>query len=80
MDLNNIKEKTQFLNIVAFAILMENGKGVLDKAPDYVLEKFNRYIKEKSEEKEWEWGLDAHNKFKLLKYVQKWIKPKEEVK
>jgi hypothetical protein len=76
MDLNNIKEKNQLLNIVAFAILMENGEGILDKAPAYVWEKFNRYIKERSEEKEWEWGLDAHNKFKLFNYSKKWLEPK----
>jgi len=59
-------------NIIAFCILMENNDGILGKSPDYVLEKFKRYI-EGNEEDGYEWGLDMNNKLKLTEYINKWI-------
>lgn len=34
----------KFKEVITFAILMENDKGILNKSPDYVQEKFNKAI------------------------------------
>jgi len=59
-------------NIIAFCILMENNDGILGKSPDYVLEKFERYV-ESNEKDEYAWGLDNNNRLKVTKYINKWI-------
>ena len=65
----------ELLNIVAFAILMENGKGILDKSPDYILEKFQRYIQ--SQGIQYSSGLDNSNRKKLEKWIEIWMKNKK---
>ena len=62
--------KTNMENTVAFCILMENGKGILDKSPDYIMEKFNRLIVENFEIP----GalLDFKNKRKLNEWSSTW--------
>jgi hypothetical protein len=64
------ESKNQLLNIVAFAILMENGEGVKDKSPGYILEKFNKYCL--NEKDAYLWGLDAPNRLKLAKWAEEW--------
>lgn len=54
---------------------MENNNGILDKSPDYVLEKFKRYI-ENSEEDKYKWGLDNNNRLKVTNYINKWMENK----
>jgi len=71
-DLNKIK------NIVAFCLLMENNGGILNKSPQYIQEKFNRYILS-SDENEWLYGLDAINRQKLEEYIYKWLMSREEL-
>jgi len=61
----------KFLNILAFCVLMGNEK-VLTKSPDYILEKFNRYIGNAKEQDEFMWGLDDHNRKIMDKYFVKW--------
>jgi len=58
-------------NLIAFTILMENGNGILDKSPGYVVEKFIRYATSENEE-EYKWGLDVFNRRKLKAYCKKW--------
>jgi hypothetical protein len=55
---------------VVFAILMENGEGIIDKSPDYVLEKLNsaEHLAEPR------MLLDFQNSVKFEKYQQRWIK------
>ena len=62
----------EILNIVAFAILMENNDGIIGKSPDYILEKFDRYCLSENKD-EYAWGLDANNKQKLLDWTKKWL-------
>lgn len=45
---------------------------VLTKSPDYILEKFNRYIGNAKEQDEFMWGLDDHNRKIMDKYFVKW--------
>lgn len=59
-------------NIVAFCILMENNGGIIDKSPDYILEKFNRYVISERED-ESNWGLDVFNQEKLSNWQGKWL-------
>jgi len=53
---------------------MENNDGIQGKSPDYVLEKFIRYV-EQSSGKEHKWGLDAPNRQKLKAYYDRWFNP-----
>lgn len=64
--------KNEFQNLIAFCILMEYQNEILDKSPDYVLEKFNRYIGNK--EDAFNWGLDQNNQLKLAQYLHRWGK------
>lgn len=66
-------EKAVVKDIVAFCVLMENGEGVMDKSPEYIMEKFNRYCLSEDPD-EWHWGLDASNWEKLEKWSSKWLK------
>lgn len=55
--------KTEFINLISFCILMENGKGILAKAPSLVLEKWrNKHPR----------LLDSPNTFKLERYEALW--------
>lgn len=68
------KLENKILNILAFCILMENNKGILNKSPEYIMEKYRKYINGHAYENNYEWGLDKNNKEKLKKYIEKWIK------
>ena len=57
-------------NLVAFCILMQNGEGIVSKSPEYILEKFNKYLD--SNNPTWYWGLDADNKNILSNYIARW--------
>ena len=57
-------------NMVAFIVLMEHGLGVLDKSPDYIMEKFKRYMGK--DDDSFKWGLDAENSAKVEEYCEKW--------
>lgn len=61
----------EFFNLIAFCILMENNEGILCKSPDYILEKFSRYVG--NENDEYKWGLDDINTQKLDDYLLKWV-------
>jgi len=55
--------------IVAFSILMQNGEGIIDKSPDYILEKFEACKKSEKPEK----LLDPFNRKKYHNYLGKWL-------
>lgn len=55
--------------IVAFCILMQNGDGIITKAPDYIMEKFNRYIRYDEHPVG---GLDAGNSKLFIDWRNKW--------
>lgn len=73
---NKQKEKAvQILrNLVAFLVLMENGNGVVDKSPDYIMEKFQRYCGK--DDDSLMSGLDSDNKRKLTEWCERWLQPK----
>jgi hypothetical protein len=62
-------------SIVAFCVLMESHGGIMDKSPDYVLEKFQRYCMNSNPE-EYNWGLDSDNTRKLQEWIDLWMKEK----
>lgn len=64
-----------FKNILAFTILM-GGERILTKSPDYLLEKFGRYIGSMSPSvgEAWQGGLDSDNRHFFDTYMQKWFK------
>ena len=57
-------------NLIAFCILMENDKGILNKSQEYVMEKFERLIIQEMENPEA--ILDPLNKRKLEEWIAKW--------
>ena len=75
--MKDLKKQVNLKNIVAFCVLMENGDGIVDKAPSYILEKFNRYIGGENED-EWKWGLDTKNQLKLDLWAVRWRQNEEE--
>jgi len=62
--------RNKFKNLIAFCLLMQSGKGILEKSPRYVEEKFKRYLNSGNEE--FKWGLDFSNQIKFNKYYEKW--------
>jgi hypothetical protein len=63
--------KNQLINLIAFCILMENREGILGKSPDYIQEKFFRYVNK--DDDSYLWGLDSENKKKLREYIECWL-------
>ena len=59
-----------FKQAVVFAILMQNGEGILSKAPSYVMEKFEACVRMEKPEV----LLDMNNFELLNKYLDKWEK------
>jgi len=71
--------RNQFLNIVAFLILI-SGTEFMNKAPSYLVEKWDRYIKAPPPDgPAWEWGLDSGNQNLLNAYVLLWKMQLEEL-
>jgi len=64
--------QNQFKNLIAFCILMENNEGILEKSPEYVLEKYNKALQYGFTDGVEFWGLDATNLGKLGRYLLKW--------
>jgi len=56
-------KRMDFENLIAFCILMQNNRGIMDKAPMYVLEKYE--MKNPS-------LLDHTNGAIWLSYMEKW--------
>lgn len=62
--------------LVTFCILMQNGEGIISKAPSYIEEKYNFCMACPKEE----WLshiLDDSNRAKFSEYCEKWIIDKE---
>lgn len=59
---------------IVFAILMENGEGIIGKVPSYVEEK----LKSTSQMSQPECLLDPNNLAKYEKWQEKWGKLKED--
>jgi hypothetical protein len=65
-------DKHKLTNIVAFIALMQNGNGLMDKSPDYIMEKFERYCSPNTDPHEFMWGLDKDRQEAILKYLAQW--------
>lgn len=59
--------------LVRFAILMENGQGIVDKSPDYILEKFE-VSQTLSDIELLKGGLDMANRAKFERWLNKWMR------
>jgi hypothetical protein len=57
--------------LVMFAILMENGGGILDKSPHYILEKFQTCLTVRDVEM-LRGILDTANRHKFDLWLQRW--------
>lgn len=57
-------------NIVAFCVLMENNRGIVGKSPEYITEKFVRYVLDQEETKGE--GIDNINLKKFNLWIEKW--------
>ena len=72
-------DKLEFKNVVAFIILMQNGTGLMDKSPEYIIEKYfmcqeKAYFGETEiKHKEECWGLSDKQQAKVKEYFIKWI-------
>lgn len=64
-------EAKELLNLVAFCVLMENKSGIVGKSPDYIMEKYRRYVMSNIVD-EWKGGLDAQNERKLQLWLVRW--------
>jgi hypothetical protein len=53
---------------------MQNGEGILSKSPDYVLEKYERFLNDEFTDLETYWGLDKNNEQKVEDWYKKWFK------
>ena len=58
-------ENNEFKNIVAFCILMQNGEGIMSKAPQYIKEKFDVCMNDGR-------PLDSKNQHIYQKYLETW--------
>lgn len=58
-------------NIVAFCALMQNEGGILEKSPDYIMEKFDRYCLSRRCDS-WKFGLDTQNSARVIEWMVKW--------
>lgn len=63
--------KKQILNLVAFIILMEGDKGIINKSPRYIEEKYRRYVADMDSDN-FNWGLDKPNTQKLIRWAATW--------
>ena len=54
--------------LVVFAILMENGDGIIDKSPGYIWEKYQLAMGLKNPEQ----LLDVNNMVKFKDWLRKW--------
>lgn len=66
----------RLLNLVSFLVLMENKEGVLGKSPDYILEKYERFLDKGYTDLTSYWGLDGKNTEKVEDWYKKWIQKK----
>jgi len=57
--------------LVTFAILMQAGEGILDKAPHYIIEKFDSCMSF-NDPQFLEGLLDSPNLYKLKQWRQRW--------
>lgn len=70
---NKNMETDRLLNLIAFCVLMQNKDGILGKSPDYVLEKYDRFLDKGFTDLENYWGLDAENIAKVEVWYKKWL-------
>ena len=65
--------KPELTRLVVFAILMENGEGILDKSPEYIEKKFHNAMTVPYPFE----MLDYSNKRKFKRWGDKWVIPLE---
>lgn len=69
-DLAMTEKKPSLRQLVTFCILMEQGKGIISKSPDYIREKF--HLTTMCPEKFLLSLLDPNNQAKYCEYIEKW--------
>lgn len=66
-----IAKKLSVKQLVAFSILMQNGKGILVKSPDYIAEKFE--LASMASDEYLPQLLDQMNKSLYQRYLKEWL-------
>lgn len=65
--------RTLLKRLVAFAVLMESGRGIMTKHPDYVLEKWQLTLSGNAlPEDLLTQAMDFNNKEKFRRYLKEW--------
>lgn len=70
--------RNQFKNLLAFVIILGNHPSIGDlSAPDYMIEKFARFLGSTADEvisdhANWQGGLDYRNRAVFREYVEQW--------
>ena len=62
--------EVEIKDIVGFCVLMQNGNGIMDKAPSYVREKFIALMRN---DIPFERRLDNDNQTKLKAWCDRWV-------
>ena len=65
-------DKNQLANLISFCALMENDDGIAGKSPEYIWEKYQRYVADTALKDAWKWGLDKKNAEKVFNYFTYW--------
>ena len=68
-----VKLALNIINIAAFLALMQNGEGLIDKSPDYIMEKFARYALS-PDPHAIDVGLDSTRRALVADWATKWLK------
>lgn len=71
--MEELVQTKEFKNILAFCVLM-GGREVIEKSPDYIVEKYNRYVGSNIPNENYPWGLDSNNTRIFEEYLDKWRK------
>ena len=67
----------QLMNLVSFLTLMQGNGGVINKSPDYIIEKYKRFLDKGFTDLETYWGLDGINITNIEAWYKKWLTQKE---
>ena len=65
-----MREPKSLKTLIAFCVLMEQGEGILSKAPSYVLEKWDLAALHPTDLLST--MLDVHNQAKYKRYLKEW--------
>lgn len=73
-NMTDQERRVKLINLICFFVLIENDNGIMSKSPDYLMEKYNRYLANGFyQEGGTIYGLDKYNTEKVRDYIKKWM-------